>query len=313
MDETVRCPGCQAQLTLPSLPAGQTVQCPRCRQVFEPARQRARSTAAPSPPSGTAREIIDDFDDDTRDDARLFGRPEPLRGERKAAIAVLMLAVSVLWYGVQFYVNYEQKQWNELHREVLGGGQFLGIRGPQDPRIEELRRKLANWERFTVIANILHHVIYWPTMVFFLIWFHQAYRNLTSLQAKGLCDIPFLATASFFVPILNFFRPYILVQEIWRASDPRFTSHPDSWKDSPRALSARFWWFFFLAASVFSVICFLASPFGQGMPEDTSYASRMACVSNFCMIAAGALLIFIIRKITQRQRERYANLYGVAT
>jgi hypothetical protein len=232
---------------------------------------------------------------------------------------MVMLAVSVLSYGLQLYVNYERTQLNELHREVHGVelrfGPFVPvrIRRPQDPRIEELRRKLARWERFTLVANILHPVIYWPTMVFFLIWFHQAYRNLTSLQAMGLSDIPFLAAASFFVPILNFFRPYIVVQEIWRASDPRFASHPDSWKGSPRSLSARFWWFFFLAASVFSVISFLASPFGQGAPEEASYASRIACVSNFCMIAAGVLLIFIIRKITQRQRERYANLYGVAT
>jgi hypothetical protein len=315
MDETVRCPGCQAHLTLPSVPAGQTVQCPRCRQVFEPARQRARSTAAPSPPSGTAREIIEDFDDDTPADARLFGRPEPLRGERKATIAIVMLAACILSYGVQFYVNFERAQLIQLEQELREPPRFpLGFapefRQPVDPRIADLDRRWENLEQYGGLANLLHHAIYWPTMVVFLIWFHRAYRNLQNLQAKGLSDIPILATASFFVPILNLFRPYLVVQQIWRASDPRFISPPESWTGSPRALSARLWWFFFLAASMLSTLRLLTSAGDQGrIGDDELIASQIAWASNLCMIVAGLLLIFIIRGIAQRQRERYIRLY----
>jgi hypothetical protein len=323
MDETVWCPGCQARLTLPSLPAGQTVQCPRCRQVFEPYGQRSKPAVIVEPPAplsiiqvhnGTVQdEIADLADDGTADDPRLVGRPEPLRGERRATIAIVMLAACILSYGVQFYINFERAQLIQLEQELREPLRFVGwpdFGQPVDPRFADLDRRWENLEQFGGLANLLHHAIYWPTMVVFLIWFHRAYRNLQNLKANGLSDIPILATASFFVPILNLFRPYLVVQRIWRASDPRFISPPESWTGSPRALSVRFWWFFFLSASVLSTLRLLASAADQGrLGDDELIASQIASASNLCMIVAGLLLIFIIRVIAQRQRERYIRLY----
>ena len=62
MEETVLCPGCQAQLMLPALPRGQTVQCPRCQRVFEPFRQHGKPSVAAAPKSvvAPAAEALDE-------------------------------------------------------------------------------------------------------------------------------------------------------------------------------------------------------------------------------------------------------------
>src|SRR4051794_12619974 len=111
MDETVVCPGCQAQLVLPGLPAGQTVQCPRCRRVFEPFRQRARPVAATAPALAAY---------DTDEEPRAIHRPLPLRGQPLATLAMFLLGVCCFFYGIQLYLSFERalvlgKMMGDLH------------------------------------------------------------------------------------------------------------------------------------------------------------------------------------------------------
>lgn len=63
-------------------------------------------------------------------------------------------------------------------------------------------------------------LLYFATGVCFLAWLHRAYGNLRSLGARQLDSSPGWAVVSFFIPILNLFRPYQIVRETWRHSHP---------------------------------------------------------------------------------------------
>ncbi len=83
----------------------------------------------------------------------------------------------------------------------------------------------------------------------FLIWIHRAYRNLPSLMAESLHFSPRWAVGCFFVPILNLFRPYQIMREIWRESDPsRPRNVGDSLEPVKESSSAvvGWWWGLFL-------------------------------------------------------------------
>src|SRR5580765_2028784 len=99
MHETIACPDCQSQLVLPSMPAGQTVQCPRCEHVFAPFPQRA-PVAAPK-----RADLYDDEADIVEPSAGRLTRPEPLVGQWKATVAMIALAASVLSFVLQIYVS----------------------------------------------------------------------------------------------------------------------------------------------------------------------------------------------------------------
>lgn len=71
MDRTVVCPGCQAQLVLPGLPAGQTVQCPKCKHVFE-TTTRLPSAVMAIPPQASYGTSVD------TEDHELFEQPRRL-------------------------------------------------------------------------------------------------------------------------------------------------------------------------------------------------------------------------------------------
>ena len=67
--------------------------------------------------------------------------------------------------------------------------------------------------------------------VVFLWYLARVNHNARALGAKGLSATPGWTIGYFFVPIINLYRPYQIVQELWKASAPvagRWTSQPGS-------------------------------------------------------------------------------------
>ncbi len=336
MSDTIPCPGCRAELVLPGLPEGETVQCPRCQHVFAASRGRATPVSAAS-----RRVTIDDAPDDPLDFSHPFALYQPLRGQRKASVAIFFLVASVLSYGAQFYVNRERIELILLEEKLNAprrvrdfhfqpDGEFVKpferrrFKKPQmDPgmiireaQLEELGRR---WEKLLPLSDeafLLHHVTFWPTILFVMIWLNQAAWNLRILKASSLAYSPSGATFSFFVPFANFWWPYKAVQEIWRASDPIAARDPNSWLSGPCGQVVRVWWFAFVAAAILSLAALLSSDPGMNRQFDQISLelrqARLACASNLCMIVAGAALIWVIHGIRGRQRGRHARIYDEA-
>ena len=97
---------------------------------------------------------------------------------------------------------------------------------------------------------IIHHLTYWPAMILILMFLHQASWNLRILRAGGVIFSPSSVVLAFFIPFLNFLQPYLVVQELWRASDPRVTQDSRSWQQVPRARVVIVWWLSVLAAAL---------------------------------------------------------------
>src|ERR1051325_3280842 len=235
MQETLRCPGCQAELTLTASDA-RSGQCPRCRSVLDltPAAGNTALTAASPLPTARYLHTKADLDDDMPDDLRTLVRPDPLTGEWRAILAAFVLTFSVFSYGLQAYHAYERGRWLRQEQHVL----FHAPAPFPD----------------TGLAAVVHEAVYWPAMICFLVWLYQASRNLKLLQSAGMSHTPAAAVVSFFVPFMNLYRPYFIMQEIWRGSDARAAGSSLAWLDAPRAGAIRFWWLFFLAAHLIGFI-----------------------------------------------------------
>ena len=76
------------------------------------------------------------------------------------------------------------------------------------------------------IATAVTMVFYALTAVAFVVWFYLAYRTVN--LAEGTAHSPDQAVWTFFVPILNIFRPYQIATEIWRKSSASGESHGHS-------------------------------------------------------------------------------------
>jgi predicted RNA-binding Zn-ribbon protein involved in translation (DUF1610 family) len=211
MDEITSCHSCKVKLQLPESVLGLDVKCPQCGQVFRGGPQ-VRTEEVP----GAYRQGSPPAHD------QLFGRLEdeedhrsvrgPVAGLGRARAAIIMLIICLVFEAIVIAIDF---------LDVLQITQMLGL-------------------------NKLYSLLFWTrdavdmgTAVVFLMWIYTAYGNLESFGVKGLENSAGWAVGGFFIPIFNLLGPLYVVQEIWKASDPRVR---DSWKEGSASALAAFWW-----------------------------------------------------------------------
>jgi hypothetical protein len=293
VDETVVCPGCEAQLVLPSLPAGQTVQCPRCQRVFEPFRQRRPAPIAAPP-------VVVAEDDDPCDEPRDLQRPLPLRGEKLGKLATWLIGGCCLLSAIQLTQHIEAA-W--LIQNLIDG---VGPVFDWENRlfnVEERTRPLGVW---LLLTAFLAGVVY-------LWWVYHASSNLLALKSKGIRNTPGGTVWAHFMPIANLVLPYLALQEIWRASDPDSVNGPRSWQNTPASPLIRVCWacgcLAWLLAALGAHWYSANDPFGPFGGFHGLKAQRIGVwfyvLAYLAAIIAGVLCILVIRGITHRQRDRH--------
>jgi len=146
--------------------------------------------------------------------------------------------------------------------------------------------------------------LYIAYLVVFLMWIYRANKNLRSLRAAGLSFTPGWAVGWFFVPVMNLFRPYQVVSEIWKASDPKVDMTDDtSWKAVATAPIVGCWWALFLISTFVANIA-LRLAFGGMELTDLLYSTYAYTVSDGIDIVYLVTTIFMVWWIGQFQEEK---------
>jgi hypothetical protein len=152
-----------------------------------------------------------------------------------------------------------------------------------------------------LVIRVLLTLVVLITAVFFSIWIYRAHKNLKALGANGLKYSPAWAVGGFFVPLLNIFRPYQVVTEIWKAS-AKGARRGDgtNWKFEQIPAYISLWWGLWLFSGFldfFSAFMVLAG----GQSNQQLLASRYHLVDDAVSIACAALAIAVVLRITARQ------------
>lgn len=117
---------------------------------------------------------------------------------------------------------------------------------------------------------------------------------------------PGWAVGWFFVPIANLFKPYQVVAEIYRASDP--SADPDYWSlaEVPRYLLL--WW---LSHVAFNFVNNLNSGLFRGRVEVQIGGGSLA-VASFLGVIHAVMLVIVVRSIRGLQEEKSRRISRVA-
>ncbi|MGH2694257.1 MAG: DUF4328 domain-containing protein [Actinomycetota bacterium] len=137
------------------------------------------------------------------------------------------------------------------------------------------------------------------TAGFFLVWFHAAYANLPRFGAAGLRYKTWWAVGGWLIPIVNFFRPKQIANDIWRASEPA-PAGDRTWRDRPVPALLGWWWAAWLASGLLS----LGATGRQDSLDDLEGASTAILLSDAAVVAAGVLAYVVVKRITERQEEK---------
>lgn len=154
------------------------------------------------------------------------------------------------------------------------------------------------------MLSLLEQLLRIFAAVFFLVWLFRIYKNLGPLKADYLEHSPGWAVGYWFIPILNLFKPYQIVQEAWRESDPDFdpelnflSRHSGT---NPMILG---WWLLYIVSNISVRVA-------DAIFDKTSmgYFALSMMITGFLVATAAFLAITVVRDITRRQEERAKKL-----
>lgn len=152
----------------------------------------------------------------------------------------------------------------------------------------------ANDDRVTLISLMTVGATIMAGIAF-LVWIRRAYGNLSAWGYERERGAGW-SIGAWFVPILNFFRPFTIVREIYCASDPDHRPGDAVIAKAPGFMSA--WWAAWLLANLLGRIE-TRLPF-DSIPE-MIIATQFSIFASTVSITAAVLAGLVVHRTTKRQ------------
>lgn len=134
------------------------------------------------------------------------------------------------------------------------------------------------------------------TTVIVLRWIHRAGFNARALGAESMRYSPAWAVGSYFVPVVNLWKPYQAMREIWKAS-----SNPSAWQAEPTGALLRTWWFLWLFTTVVDCSFFYFLMKSGETTEDLIAQNAFETVADIVAIPLAVIFIALVKKIHNMQ------------
>jgi len=140
------------------------------------------------------------------------------------------------------------------------------------------------------------------TWIFFLVWMHQAAKNVRAFGQTGLEYTPGWCVGWWFIPLMSLWKPFDAMREIWKASDPESVGPgaQREWRASPVPATMGLWWGVYILNGVVGIVIALSHLDLSG-GKATVAVGPENFVSHGLYAIAGVLIIMVMRQLAQRQ------------
>lgn len=158
------------------------------------------------------------------------------------------------------------------------------------------------------LVSLLQLAVMVATYVFFLMWMHQAAKNVRAFNQPALTITPGWAVGWWFIPFASLWMPFAAMREIFKASDPKSVgpSAQHSWMMSPSPPTLGLWWGAYLLNSFLGAAAVLVSmDFSKPAPVMHG-PGALTWVAHAMLAVAGISIVGILRTIAKRQEEAWA-------
>jgi hypothetical protein len=177
-----------------------------------------------------------------------------------------------------------------------------------------LSRLDSNDLRQGIVAAVVF-AVFVVSAILFIRWFRRAYANLPALRSDARFK-PGWAIGGWFVPILWFWRPKQIANDIWRGSDPSPRAIEFA-KTDVGALLGVWWAAWIIGGFVYtrSTVAYWNTPASSDAgisallgdlegARDIRYAAILDVVASGIDIVAAVLAILVVRELTSRELGR---------
>jgi hypothetical protein len=147
-------------------------------------------------------------------------------------------------------------------------------------------QQVDDWVRGAAVIVLLGLV---AGAVCFLPWFHRAYKNLKSWHGTRFGTG--WAIGGWFVPFLNFVRPYQIAKEL--------ASHDGTNPTAP-TMALPFWWAMVILGGLANRYMFTYDP--DTVDEFITF-DTISPIADAIWVLAGVCLLVLVRRITKAQQQ----------
>lgn len=146
-----------------------------------------------------------------------------------------------------------------------------------------------------------------------IIWMFRIATNHRTLGRTGFWSPGWAVAGWFLPPGFLFVIPFLVLRQLWRASDPSVPVGDERWRDGPVAPVVPAWWVLFgplpLILSIVSIIRG-SGPFGGGLGADTVDLADaiddgypLTVVTTIVLVLAAVAWVALVRGLTGRHRR----------
>ena len=132
--------------------------------------------------------------------------------------------------------------------------------------------------------------------VLLIIWMWRVAKNAELTGCTQPRFSPGWTIGGWFIPLANLVIPVLIVQDLWRASEPGAPQGDPTWRRRSGSALVGWWW----ATHVASYLLVLRGS-GSNL-EELRTADTVACLGAVTATAAAILLVQVVRRITSRQQ-----------
>jgi hypothetical protein len=150
----------------------------------------------------------------------------------------------------------------------------------------------------------LEGLVFVATAVAFLIWLFQVRVNVRSFGARRLEYPRSWIVAGFLIPVMNFFRPYQVVREVWRASDPQ-TLDPFNWKGVGVSPLLGLWWASCVAFGSLALLALLTYASAGMSLTRIELTTALRILTHAAAAVSACLSCFVVSRISDAQEEKW--------
>ncbi len=139
--------------------------------------------------------------------------------------------------------------------------------------------------------------------VLLIIWLYRAAKNNDAFGRQNPRLGPGWAIGGWFIPVANFVIPFIIMDDVWRGSDPSIPRGDPNWRRSS-TLGAI--WAWLVTAVIWFVPTLIATSSGDVRADEPEKVRRddiLRIIGAFGAILAAVFAIIATRRIAARQEE----------
>jgi hypothetical protein len=190
--------------------------------------------------------------------------------------------------------------WMMLGFEILsfisGYLQYELLQNAKDGIEISLARADANDLRERII-NGVNFVVYIVSVVTFIKWFRRAYFNL-HIKVKNLSFTEDSAAKSWFFPILNLYRPFNIMKELYIETKNILTKNEISFNQDFSTKYLGFWWTLWIINNVLGQFIFRLS-LNADTIDEFIISTKASMISNIIGIPLALLAVKVIKDYSE--------------